>query len=88
MSLDSQSYQETLCRQSLNTDIKGEKVNRAQRIAINLETWQSVDRREKDGMPGMCASGFSEMWCPRGTQAGMQTNIVCCCVLVSEGSAA
>ena len=56
--------------------------------AINLEAWWSVGRREKDGMPGICASGFSELWCPGGTQAEMQTNVACCGVLVSEGSAA
>lgn len=39
-------------------------------------------------MLGMCASGFSELLCPRGTQAGMQTNVTCCCLLASEGSAA
>lgn len=88
LSLDSQSYQEKLCRQSLNTNIKGKKVNCAQRKTINLENWWRVDRREKDRMPGICASGFSELWRTGGTQAGMQTNVVCCCVLASEGSAA
>lgn len=45
-------------------------------------------QKRKDGMPGMCASGFLWLWCPGGTRAGMLTNVARGCALASVGSAA
>lgn len=67
---------------------RGERRESSTKECYKFRNLLDCQRKRKDGMPGMCASGFLWLRCPGGTQAGMQTNVARGCALASVGSAA